>query len=97
MSFDMEFFVALEGIMDSENRVTILNIIVQDRAVAGRVNELLSEFGQYVIGRMGLPYGKKEVSIICLVMDAPQSAVNSLSGKLGMLKGVTSKTLTAKI
>ncbi len=83
--------------MENENRVTIVNLIIQDRQAVARVNELLSEFGQYIIGRMGLPYSKKDVSIICLAMDAPPVAVNSLSGKLGMIKGVTAKTLTTKI
>ena len=83
--------------MENDSRVTIVNIIVSNRNAVSKVNELLSEFGQYIIGRMGLPYGKKNVSIICLVMDAPPVAVNAMSGKLGMLKGVTSKTLTTKI
>ena len=83
--------------MESENRVTIVNLIIQDKNAVSQVNELLSGFSQYIIGRMGLPYSKKDVSIICLVMDAPSVAVNSLSGKLGMIKGVTSKTLTTKI
>lgn len=83
--------------MDSENRITILNIIISDKTAVTRVNELLSEFADFVISRMGVPYRKKNVSIICLVMDAPPGEVNSLSGKLGMIKGVTSKTLTAKI
>ena len=83
--------------MENDSRVTIVNIIISDRNAVSKVNELLSEFGQYVIGRMGLPYCKKNVSIICLVFDAPPVAVNSMSGKLGMLKGVTSKTLTTKI
>ena len=83
--------------MENENRVTIVNLIIQDKQAVAQVNELLSGFGEYIIGRMGLPYSKKDVNIICLVMDAPPVAVNSLSGKLGMIKGVTSKTLTTKI
>ena len=83
--------------MEIENRVTIVNLIIQDKQAVAQVNELLSGFGEYIIGRMGLPYSKKDVNIICLVMDAPPVAVNSLSGKLGMIKGVTSKTLTTKI
>ena len=97
MSSDMEFFVLQEVNMESENRVTIVNLIIQDKQAVSQVNELLSDFGQYIIGRMGLPYSKKEVSIICLVLEAPPVAGNSLSGNLGMIKGVTSKTLTTKI
>ncbi|MCQ2406014.1 MAG: iron-only hydrogenase system regulator [Oscillospiraceae bacterium] len=83
--------------MESDNRITIVNIIIHDRTAAAKVNELLSEFADRIVGRMGLPYSPKNVSIICLVMDAPPGEVNSLSGKLGMIKGVTSKTHTAKV
>ena len=56
----------------------------------------MHEFGEYVLGRMGLPYKKRNLSVINLVLDAPMPIINSLSGKLGMLDGVSSKTLTAR-
>ena len=61
------------------------------------VNSLLHEFRQYIVGRMGIPYRERNVSIISVVLDAPGDATSSLSGKLGMIKGVSAKTLTAKL
>ena len=70
--------------------------MVKDEEAAGEVNGLLHEYRQYVIGRMGIPYRERGISIISVVLDAPGDAISSLSGKLGMLKGVGAKTLTAK-
>ena len=80
-----------------ENRVSVISIIVKDEESAGRVNELLHEFRQYIVGRMGIPYRDRGVSIISVVLDAPGDITSTLSGKLGMLQGVSAKTLTAKI
>ena len=72
-------------------RVTLVGIIVEDKEAAG----LLHEYGEYIIGRMGIPYHEKQMSIISVVMDAPQEKVSALSGKLGMIPGVSSKCLYA--
>ena len=80
-----------------DNKVSVISIIVKDEESAGRVNELLHEFRQYIVGRMGIPYRDRGVSIISVVLDAPGDITNTLSGKLGMLQGVSAKTLTAKI
>lgn len=80
-----------------DNKVSVISIIVKDEESAGRVNELLHEFRQYVVGRMGIPYRDRGVSIISVVLDAPGDITSTLSGKLGMLQGVSAKTLTAKI
>lgn len=80
-----------------DKRISVVSIIVYDRAASCRVNEILHEYGEYIIGRMGIPYAKKEVSIICVVIDAPTSVTSALSGKLGMIDCVTAKTNTAKI
>ncbi len=79
-----------------ESRVSVISIMVKDEEAAGAVNELLHEYRQYVVGRMGIPYRERKISIISVVLDAPGDAISSLSGKLGMLKGVSAKTLTAK-
>lgn len=79
------------------SRVSVVSIIIKDEEAAGKVNELLHEFRQYVVGRMGIPYREKRVSIISVVIDAPGDVTSSLSGKLGMLEGVSAKTLTAKM
>lgn len=80
-----------------DNKVSVISIIVKDEESAGRVNELLHEFRQYIVGRMGIPYRDRGVSIISVVLDAPGNITSTLSGKLGMLQGVSTKTLTAKI
>lgn len=83
--------------MQNENRVSVISIIVKDEKYAGEVNDLLHEFRQYIVGRMGIPYRDRQVSIISVVLDAPQDALSALSGKLGMLEGVSARTLTAKL
>ena len=80
-----------------DNRVSVVSIMIKDEEAAVEVNKLLHEFRQYVVGRMGIPYREKRASIISVVFDAPGDITSSLSGKLGMLRGVSAKTLTAKI
>lgn len=80
-----------------DNKVSVVSIIIKDEEAAGEVNGLLHEFRQYIVGRMGIPYRDRGVSIISVVLDAPGEVTSSLSGKLGMLEGVTAKTLTAKL
>jgi putative iron-only hydrogenase system regulator len=80
-----------------DSRVSVISIIIKDEEAAGTVNELLHEFRQYIVGRMGIPYRERKVSIISVVLDAPGDVTSSLSGKLGMIDGVSAKTLTAKM
>lgn len=80
----------------SENRLAIISIIVENRDQSGKINALLSEYGDYIIGRMGIPYKEKSVSVMCVVIDAPAEVLNTLTGKIGMLDGVTAKTLMSK-
>ncbi len=79
-----------------ESRVVLMGILVEDTEATARINGILHEYGRYIVGRMGLPYREKQVSVISIVMDAPQSVANALSGKLGMIPGVTSKCLYGK-
>ena len=83
--------------MEEEKRIAVLSVIVQQREQAEKLNALLSEYGEYAVGRMGIPYREKGVSVICVVLDAPAAAVNALTGKIGQLKGVSAKTLFSKI
>ena len=80
-----------------DSRVSVISIIIKDEEAAGTVNELLHEFRQYIVGRMGIPYRERKVSIISVVLDPPGDVTSSLSGKLGMIDGVSAKTLTAKM
>ena len=73
-----------------------MGIIVEDSAAAERINSILHDYGENIIGRMGLPYAKKKVNIISVVLDAPMDVISALSGKLGRLKGVSSKALYSK-
>ncbi|MDI9540096.1 MAG: iron-only hydrogenase system regulator [Bacillota bacterium] len=77
-------------------RIALIGIIVSDKDSVAKLNELLSESGQYIIGRMGLPYKEKDISIISIVIEAENNIISSLSGKLGMLKGVSVKTIYHK-
>lgn len=79
-----------------ENRISVVSIIVEDTDAAEAINRLLHDFGQYIVGRMGIPYRDRGVSIICVVLDAPGDITSALSGKLGMIKGVSTKTIVAK-
>ena len=79
-----------------ENSISVVAIIVSDTNAVAKINALLHDFGEYIIGRMGLPYKQKNLNIISVVVDAPQPIINSMSGKLGMIDGVKSKVLTAK-
>jgi putative iron-only hydrogenase system regulator len=80
-----------------ETRVAIIGIIVEDSTSVEKLNNILHDYGDYVIGRMGLPYREKGISIISLAVDAPQDIISALSGKLGRLPGVSTKTLYSKV
>lgn len=79
-----------------ESRVALMGIIVEDTEAAARINGLLHEYSAYIVGRMGIPYREKEMNIISVVLDAQQSVISALSGKLGMIPGVSSKCLYGK-
>lgn len=80
-----------------EKRVALIGIVVSEPASVEKLNKLLHDYREYVIGRMGLPYPKYGVSIISVALDAPQDVISALSGKLGALTGISTKTITPKI
>jgi len=80
-----------------ETRVAIIGIIVEDGGSVEKLNSILHDYGQYIIGRMGLPYRQRGINIISIVIDAPQDIISALSGKLGRLPGVSTKTLYSKV
>ncbi|MBR6543464.1 MAG: iron-only hydrogenase system regulator [Anaerotignum sp.] len=80
----------------TESRVALIGIIVTSKESVNELNHLLSEYGEYIIGRMGLPYKEKNISIISVAIDAPNDVINSLTGKLGMLPGISTKTIYSK-
>ena len=79
------------GGTNMETRVALIGIIVGNRQESTKLNEILHEYGQYVVGRMGVPYKDKDINVISLIVDAPQDVISALSGKLGMLPEVSTK------
>ncbi len=79
-----------------DSRVAIIGILLEDIDQSARVNALLHEAGSYIIGRMGIPYPRRNLHIISVAIDAPQDIINELSGKLGRLDGVSVKTLYSR-
>jgi len=79
-----------------ETRVAVISIIVNAGGEVGSLNELLHEYSEYIIGRMGIPYREKGINIISIAIDAPMDKINSLSGALGRLEGVNAKVTYAK-
>ncbi len=80
-----------------ETRVAVIAIIVEDGEAVAKVNEYLHDAAPYIIGRMGLPYRQKNISIISIAIDAPQDVISGLSGKIGRLKGVSVKTAYSNV
>ena len=80
-----------------ENRIAVVSILVSDRGASEEINSFLSAYGEWIIGRMGIPYREKNVSILSVVMDAPVETVNTLTGKIGKMKGVSVKALFGKM
>lgn len=90
----MRFFIG-GGILSS--RVGVISIIVEDVSSVEALNSVLHSFGEYIIGRMGIPYREKGISVISVAIDAPQDVISSLSGKIGNLKGVSAKTVLSNV
>lgn len=75
-----------------ETRVAVMSIIVENNEAAEQLNSILHDYGEYIIGRMGIPYRQRKISIISIALDAPQNTISALSGKIGKLDGVSVKT-----
>lgn len=80
-----------------DTRVAMIGIIVEDKSSIEQLNHLLHQYGSYIIGRMGIPYEKKNISIISIAVDAPEDMISALSGKIGRLPGISTKTAYAKL
>ncbi len=75
-----------------ETRVAVIGIIVENSQSVDQLNDILHEYGAYIIGRMGIPYRAKGINIISIAIDAPQDVISALAGKVGNLPGVSAKT-----
>lgn len=80
-----------------ETRVAVISIIIEDPDSVKPMNELLHQYSEYIIGRMGIPYREKGINIISVAIDAPQDAISTLSGRIGRLDGVSSKVAYSNV
>ena len=80
-----------------QTRVAVMSIIVENADSVERINAILHEYGEFIIGRMGIPYRKRKVSIISIALDAPQNTISALAGKIGTLPGVSVKTAYSSV
>lgn len=83
---------------DSRNtRVAVMGIIVENTDSTEKLNAILHEYGSFIIGRMGIPYREKNISIVSIALDAPQDVISTLSGKIGKLQGISVKTAYSNV
>ena len=80
-----------------ENRIALIGIVVENKDSVEKINAILHEYSEYMVGRMGIPYPKRNISVISIIVDAPNDVISALSGKLGMLPHVNTKTVYSKL
>lgn len=80
-----------------ETRVAVMSIIVEKSETVEQLNCILHSYGEYIIGRMGIPYRQRKINIISIAIDAPQNVISTLSGKIGKLDGVSVKTAFSSV
>ena len=80
-----------------ESRIAVISIIVENRESTEKLNALLHEYGDFIFGRMGIPYRERKINVISVALDAPQDVISALSGKIGAIEGVTAKTAYSNI
>lgn len=80
-----------------ETRVAVVAIIIENKESVNMLNNILHEYGKYIISRMGMPYPKRAVNIISIAIDAPQDIISALTGKIGRLDGVSAKTAYSNV
>ncbi len=83
--------------MERETRVAVISIIVENENSVARINDILHEYRMYIIGRMGIPYRTKGISIISVAVDAPQESISAMSGRIGRLPGISAKTAYSNV
>ena len=85
------------GGMKMDTRVAVMSVIVENGDAVEKLNAILHEYGEFIIGRMGIPYRKRKVSIVSIALDAPQNTISALAGKIGTLPGVSVKTAYSSV
>lgn len=86
----------LDDMVTESTRIALIGIIVEDLSASKEVNNVLHEYSMFIVGRMGIPYKDKGVSIISIVIDAENHVISALAGKLGMIKNISVKTMYSK-
>lgn len=82
--------------METETRIALIGILIEQEESVQPVNQILHDYREYIVGRMGIPYREKNTNIISVVLDAPANIISTLSGKLGMIQGITVKSMFTK-
>jgi putative iron-only hydrogenase system regulator len=82
---------------DMESRIALIGIIVENKDSVEKINTILHEYSDYIVGRMGVPYHKKQISVISVIVDASNEIISAMSGKLGMIPYVSTKTVYSKV
>jgi len=80
-----------------ESRIALIGIIVENKDSVEKINTILHEYSDYIVGRMGVPYHKKQISVISVIVDASNEIISAMSGKLGMIPFVSTKTVYSKV
>jgi putative iron-only hydrogenase system regulator len=80
-----------------ETRVAIIGIIIEDKNSVEQINSVLHDNNEYIIGRMGIPYRERNISVMSIVIDAPQDVINTMSGRIGKIPGVSAKTAYSNV
>lgn len=80
-----------------DKRIGLIGIVIEREDAVEKLNGILHDYGKYIVGRMGIPYRERNISVISVVIDAPSDVISSLSGKLGMIKGISIKTVYSKL
>lgn len=80
-----------------ETRIAVIGVIVENTESISQLNEILHDYRDFIIGRMGIPYRKRKINVISIAMDAPQDDISALSGKIGKLNGVSAKTVYSNV
>ena len=80
-----------------QSRVAIIGIIVENYEAVESLNTILHDYGKYIVGRMGIPYREKNIHIISIAIDAPQDVISALSGKIGKIEGISTKTAYSNV
>ena len=87
----------MNRVRNMETRIAVIGIVVENSDSVELLNKILHEYGEYIIGRMGIPYRKCNVNIVSIAIDAPQDIISALSGKIGRLPGISAKTAYSNV